>query len=116
MSDNPLIDVATLAELKETAGADFVDELAQTFAEEAPGLLASLRTARAQGDADTFRRAAHSLKSNSHTFGAVQLGALARALELGGLSADPAQDLAAIDKLTALCGHTMAALKELGDG
>ena len=59
----------------------------QTFLEEAPAMLAELRDALAAGDADTFRRAAHSLKSNSHTFGALALGALARDLELGGLDA-----------------------------
>jgi cysteinyl-tRNA synthetase len=36
--------------------------------------------------ADRFRRAAHSLKSNSNTFGARTLGAMARELELGGLA------------------------------
>ena len=45
-------------------------------------MLAELRAARAAADADRFRRAAHSLKSNSHTFGALGLGALARDLEL----------------------------------
>ena len=49
-----------------------------TFLEDAPALLAELRSARAAADADRFRRAAHSLKSNSHTFGATALGALAR--------------------------------------
>ena len=54
-------------------------------------MLAELRSARAAGDAERFRRAAHSLKSNSNTFGALALGALARELELNGLDADPAQ-------------------------
>ena len=52
-------------------------------------MLAELRSARAAGDAERFRRAAHSLKSNSNTFGALALGAQARALELKGLDADP---------------------------
>ena len=33
-----------------------------------------------------FRRAAHSLKSNSNTFGALALGAMARELELAGVT------------------------------
>ena len=47
----------------------------------------SCARALAAGDAERFRRAAHSLKSNSNTFGALALGALARELELGGLDA-----------------------------
>ena len=71
--------------LQEAAGAEFVAELVDTFLEEAPRMMASLEVALAAGDADGFRRAAHSLKSNSLTFGAAGLGAQAKALELGGL-------------------------------
>ena len=70
------IDTDVFRELQATAGADFVVELVDTFFEEAPAMLAELRNARAAEDADRFRRAAHSLKSNSHTFGALPLGAL----------------------------------------
>jgi histidine phosphotransfer protein HptB len=78
------IDLATFEELKTTAGADFVRELVDTFLVEAPVMLDDLRHALAMNDADRFRRAAHSLKSNSYTFGALALGAMARELELGG--------------------------------
>jgi HPt (histidine-containing phosphotransfer) domain-containing protein len=83
--NEPAIDRAAYDELKETAGAEFVVELVDTFLAEAPLMLGDLRSALASGDADRFRRAAHSLKSNSNTFGALRLGALARQLELGGL-------------------------------
>jgi histidine phosphotransfer protein HptB len=82
----PTIDVATFEELKATAGDDFVRELVDTFLVEAPAMLDDLRAAYAAGNADTFRRAAHSLKSNSNTFGALTLGKLAKDLELGGMS------------------------------
>lgn len=107
-----LIDRAVFDDLRDTAGADFVAELVDTFAEEALQMLADLRAARAAGDADLFRRAAHSLKSNSATFGAVQLAALARTLELGGLAADAAQDAAAIAAVEAALQQAVAALKE----
>lgn len=84
----PVLDPAVYDELAETAGAEFAAELAMTFMEEAPGMLAELRRAQAAGDADAFRRAAHSLKSNGNTFGAVALANLAKDLELGGLPAD----------------------------
>ena len=81
----PTIDPATFAELEATAGADFIAELIDTFLAEAPLMQDELRRAYAVRDADVFRRAAHSLKSNSLTFGALALGAMARELELRGL-------------------------------
>jgi HPt (histidine-containing phosphotransfer) domain-containing protein len=110
------IDLATYTELQQTAGADFVAELVDTFFEEAPVMLAELRSARAAADADRFRRAAHSLKSNSNTFGALALGALARDLELSGLGADPARDAARLDALDAAYVRAAAALKDLRRG
>jgi HPt (histidine-containing phosphotransfer) domain-containing protein len=79
------IDLATFEALKDAAGADFVLELVDTFLVEAPAMIGDLRSALAANDADRFRRAAHSLKSNSMTFGALTLGAMARSLELGGI-------------------------------
>ena len=70
----PTIDRATYDELKDTAGAEFVAELVDTFLVEAPKLLDELRHAYAKRNADVFRRSAHSLKSNSNTFGARTLG------------------------------------------
>lgn len=80
------IDRDTFNALRETTGDDFVRELVGTFLEEAPAMLADLDDALAEGDADRFRRAAHSLKSNGNTFGALALGALAKDLELAGLA------------------------------
>jgi HPt (histidine-containing phosphotransfer) domain-containing protein len=79
------VDLTTFKALQDSAGADFVKELVDTFLEDAPVMLDDLRGAMAARDADKFRRAAHSLKSNSNTFGALDLGAIARELELGGL-------------------------------
>ncbi len=111
-----VIDQTVYAELKDAAGAEFAAELVDTFFEEAPGILAELRSAQAQGDADGFRRAAHSLKSNGNTFGASKLAAMARELELGGMNADPALDLEAIAALEAEYTRAATALKELCGG
>ena len=104
------IDPATFAELEASAGADFVKELVDTFLEEAPPMLDELRTALAAGDTETFRRAAHSLKSNSQTFGALTLGAMARELELGGLAANPP-----LEPLAQEYARVAAALRERRD-
>jgi len=112
----PAIELATYRELQDTAGADFVAELVDTFLQEAPLMLSELRSARAASDADRFRRAAHSLKSNSHTFGAMHLGALARELELNGFGADPARDSVRMEALDAEYARAAAALEELRHG
>jgi histidine phosphotransfer protein HptB len=114
--DESVIDKTVYAQLQETTGAEFVAELVDTFIEEASGMLAELRSARAENQAERFRRAAHSLKSNSNTFGASKLAALARALELKGLDADPARDTAALAALEAECARAAAALKDLRHG
>jgi HPt (histidine-containing phosphotransfer) domain-containing protein len=108
-----VLDETVYKELEETTGAEFAAELADTFLEEAPGMFAELRKARADDHADRFRRAAHSIKTNGNTFGAARLGAAARALELKGLDADPARDEAAIAALEAEFAQAAAALKEL---
>jgi len=108
----PVIDSATFAELQDAAGADFVGELVGTFLEEAPQMLAELRAAQADGSAERFRRAAHSLKSNANTFGALRLGEMARQLELGGLVAD----MGPVDALQAEYESVAAALQELTRG
>ena len=76
-----VIDQATFEGLKDLVGDDFIGELVETFFEEAPGLLAEMNQALNDGDAETFRRSAHSLKSNGASFGALQMTALARELE-----------------------------------
>jgi len=107
-----IIDQVTFAELQETAGAEFVNELVTTFLEEAPGMLTELRSAQVAASAERFRRAAHSLKSNSNTFGALGLGEMARKLEIGGLIADAAP----LDALDAEYARVAAALKGLCNG
>jgi HPt (histidine-containing phosphotransfer) domain-containing protein len=109
-SDDP-IDTRTLEELRATAGAEFVAELVDTFLDEAPRMLQALRDALAAGDAGAFRRAAHSLKSNGQTFGALALGARAREIELGGLPVSAAAGAALLDALDAEYARAAAALK-----
>ena len=87
MNDVRVIDRYVFSELQVAAGHDFVAELVQTFSEEAPALLTELRQAQAEGAPERFRRAAHSLKSNSSTFGATRLAELSRTLELDGVPA-----------------------------
>jgi histidine phosphotransfer protein HptB len=113
MMTAPTIDRATFEALKETTGAEFALELVDTFLEEAPAMLEDLRAALAAQDADRFRRAAHSLKSNSNTFGALTLGAMARELELTGLSKAVENGGKPLDALAEEYLRVAAALTEL---
>jgi HPt (histidine-containing phosphotransfer) domain-containing protein len=108
-----VIDLATFENLKATAGADFVRELVETFLSEAPRMLDDLRGALAAGDAERFRRAAHSLKSNSNTFGALTLGSMAKGLELGGFAAARQADGEALTQLASEYERVAQALAEL---
>jgi len=108
----PTIDPATFRALQDAAGADFVVELVHTFLEEAPAMMADLRAALAAGEAERFRRAAHSLKSNSNTFGAFALGEIARDLELSGL-ARVAERAEPLSLLAAEYERVAASLQEL---
>ena len=110
------IDPAVFEELQATAGAEFVRELIDTFLAEAPGMLGELREAFDAGDAERFRRTAHSLKSNGNTFGALALGALARDLEIGGLDRVRAASGAPLGLLAAEYARVVQALTELKRG
>jgi len=78
------IDKTTFQELRAMSGEDFIDELIDTFLDDAPKLVGAMRAALQTNDAEGFRRAAHSLKSNSATFGATRLSALAKDMEMMG--------------------------------
>jgi HPt (histidine-containing phosphotransfer) domain-containing protein len=107
--DDPRIDRAVFSQLVESVGGDFVRELVATFADESAVMQAELRSAYARRDADGFRRAAHSVKSNAQTFGARTLADAARGLELGGLPSDST----GIDAVEAELAQSLARLVEL---
>lgn len=108
----PVIDEAVYAALVDSAGADFVPELIDSFLEDAPAALQAMRRAAAAGDAVAFRREAHSLKSNGQTFGATALAEAARALEHTPLDELGSQAPARVDELAALFEAAARALGE----
>ena len=65
-------------------GREAVGELVDTFLDDASTQMATLHGAVESGDADTVRRAAHTLKSNGATFGAQPFAELCRELEALG--------------------------------
>ena len=83
MSESALIDQTALDALLDSVGGDaeFVRELVAEYLDDSPCQFAAMRQALADGDADALRRAAHSVKSNSATFGAINLSRMCRELE-----------------------------------
>jgi HPt (histidine-containing phosphotransfer) domain-containing protein len=102
MSDTEVIDRAVFDGLLESVGGDreFLGELLQAYFDDSPRLLESMHVALAAGNADQFRRAAHSLKSNSASFGAMTLSRMAKGLEdmgKAGTLDGAARDIAAAE-------------------
>ncbi len=116
MSVSSAIDLPTFEALKESMGADFINELVQAYFEESPQLLASLQQALEKQDSELFRQAAHSIKSTSNSFGALQLGALAKELEMMGRARNLEGAAAKVEQLVQDYSAVQMRLKELCNG
>lgn len=79
-----VIDKTTFEELKQMSGEDFINEIIDAFLDDAPAMFTNMQLALDNRDVESFRRNAHSLKSNANTFGATELGTLAKELEQMG--------------------------------
>jgi HPt (histidine-containing phosphotransfer) domain-containing protein len=86
VSEQEPINRTALDDLLATTGGDpaFLAELIDTYFEDSETLLPTMRNAVVAGSAEQLRRAAHSLKSNSASFGAQELTVLCRELEEQG--------------------------------
>ena len=113
MNTEPIINPDTFGELRSMVGDEFLSELIDTFCTETPPIIGDLQRALAEGDADAFRRAAHSIKSSSANFGAVPFSALARELEILGREHNLAQVGDKVARLVADYGQLERALREL---
>ncbi len=70
-----------LERLRETMGDEFFLELLDVFLSDSQDMMAKLSRAAQQNDAETLRLTAHTLKSNSASFGATALSFLCERLE-----------------------------------
>lgn len=101
MTIEPNLDPAGIERLLEITGGDaaFVDELIDTYLDDAAVQIEALRRAAAAGDFAGLVRPAHSLKSSSDNVGAVALTNLCRALEAdarGGTVTEPVERIARV--------------------
>lgn len=77
-----------------------INELLDLFLSDSPELIEQMRSGIAESNIEQVRRAAHSLKSNSASFGARKLSGASRDLEMlakGGSLNDAASKLDAIE-------------------
>jgi HPt (histidine-containing phosphotransfer) domain-containing protein len=110
----PVLDPSRLAELRNTAGEGgdgFVEAVVAVFLEEAPSVLASLRQAATRGDLARVQHDAHSLKGASANIGALELQALAAALEARAGRHDSANLDDEVTRLEAAFARVQAALQ-----
>jgi len=98
VEDEPsAVDRDVLDDLEHAVGDDraFLRDVIDTFLDEAPRMVATIREGIATGDVESTSRAAHTLKSNAATLGALGLSAMARELEtLTSVATTDASDLA----------------------
>jgi CheY-like chemotaxis protein/HPt (histidine-containing phosphotransfer) domain-containing protein len=108
-----VLDPAALERLRATMGAGFMEELLSTFAEDSRELVGTMRRALGGNDVDSFRRAAHSLKSNAASFGAMTLSNLARDLEVLAKSGSLDGAAVRVEHLADECERVTRALREV---
>jgi HPt (histidine-containing phosphotransfer) domain-containing protein len=84
MEEQAIIDISTYNQLKEVMGADFMAEIIDTYNNETGALIDQLSQALTSGDAVSFGRYAHSIKSSSASLGALVFSQQARELEMMG--------------------------------
>lgn len=106
------LDRQTLDELRDSIGGDeeFLAELVDEFVADAPTQITSLRAAASIGDAVAARRAAHTLKGTSRTFGAAGLAALCQEAETASASDELVAVVAAVDSIEAEWARVRAEL------
>jgi HPt (histidine-containing phosphotransfer) domain-containing protein len=116
-NDVHALDREAVRALSELLGGDreAVAELVDAFVDEAPRRLAELRQGADHGDAALAGRAAHTLKSNGLTFGAVEFASLCRRLEVAAGENELAGSDDLIDRLDVEWTRVRAQLTTLRD-
>jgi HPt (histidine-containing phosphotransfer) domain-containing protein len=117
--DPGVLDADAVRALYELLGEDreALAEIVDAFLDEAPARLAELRRGVDQNDSALAGRAAHTLKSNGGTFGAVELVSLCRRLEVAARAKDLAGSadlLDAVDVQWTLVSEELTALRNRG--
>jgi HPt (histidine-containing phosphotransfer) domain-containing protein len=115
--DDGVLDMRVLDELSASVGNDkeFVAELVDDFLADAPAQVEALRAAASSGDPDVARRAAHTLKGTSRTFGATALAALCQNAEAAAGIGDLDSVRSQLDAIDGEWSRTRTALLSIRD-
>ncbi|GAB4430278.1 MAG: hypothetical protein Kow002_18730 [Anaerolineales bacterium] len=113
---NEVIDLDTYRALEEMVGEAYVLEMVDAFLDEGKHFLDDLNSALNTSDVDRFRRAAHSLKSNAATFGALHLSGLAKELEEIARDGQLEGSGGKLESISSAFGQAEQALKDIQNG
>ncbi len=108
-----VIDPEAFNTLKSMTDSAFLVELIDVFLVDSPDLINQMHLALAEGNAEVLRRAAHSLKSNSASFGATRLTGLCREVEMMAKEGRQAEAGPKLEELAAEYEKVAPALVEL---
>lgn len=115
----PVLDAEGLARFQEMvgpSGPEAMAEMIKIYLEDTPDRLARLQTGLAEGNAEEFERAAHSLKSTSAIFGALKLAGLCQELERLGRTGALSEAAGKVKEVEAEVERVRAALDQLRHG
>jgi signal transduction histidine kinase/CheY-like chemotaxis protein/HPt (histidine-containing phosphotransfer) domain-containing protein len=115
----PGLDEKAWARLQASLGSranDLLPGIARSFCRESEGLLASARAALAGERADELHRAAHTLRSTSASFGALELSALCREAETRAKAGETTPLSPLLDRIDEELAKVNAALGTLPGG
>jgi CheY-like chemotaxis protein len=77
-----VVDQTRMQDLLDSLGVESLADVIDSYLEDSPGLIDEMQASFARSDWDDLQRVAHSLKSSSGIFGAQEMVALCRALEI----------------------------------
>jgi len=114
----PALDMAAFERLLEITGGDveFLDELVDTYLDDAETQLAAMRQAVADDDAAAILRPAHTLKSSSANVGAMTVSDLCRDLESDARTGAVPDMAARVEACRTALGESRTALLATRDG
>lgn len=103
LGPQPMIDRGVLEDIKsigEPNGGDFLQEIITAYLEGSESMLNTIVTAAKQGDKDTLKSSAHTLKSSSHNVGANRLAELSFELEQTAHDNDDEKNSALVEQIS----------------
>jgi len=103
--------IEAITSLQKPGKPDLFAKIVTLFEQNSPDLIESIVAAPDNGDADSARAAAHSLKSSSAYLGAVEFSGLCKRIETAARENDLTRETEAIEKLPDCFKETIEALQ-----